>query len=138
MRLKVVLHHPTPWAAKLINHIKRNEDTKNNLSMHSRDSLRKTRPPGTGNCSLCTENQCLRYSSGQDLWQAGHRSRSGETGFSRRFCQIATAPVHRKLTSLRIFIDRTSIEVFGNDGEVCLTSLVYPSSKFDKINVTRY
>lgn len=66
------------------------------------------------------------------------RSRSGETGFSRRFCQIATAPVHRKLTSLRIFIDRTSVEVFGNDGEVCLTSLVYPSSKFDKINVTRY
>ena len=38
------------------------------------------------------------------------RSRSGLTDFSERFNEIATAPVHRKLTSLRIFVDNCSVE----------------------------
>ena len=66
------------------------------------------------------------------------RSRSGLTDFSERFNEIATAPVHRKLTSLRIFVDNCSVEVFGNDGEVCLTSLVFPSSPLTSVSVTRY
>ncbi|MGN1247448.1 MAG: DUF4980 domain-containing protein [Paludibacteraceae bacterium] len=57
------------------------------------------------------------------------RSKSGVVDFSVDFPVPATAPVQRKLTSLRIFIDRCSVEVFGNNGEVCLTSLVFPQSK---------
>ena len=56
------------------------------------------------------------------------RSKSGVVDFSADFPVPATAPVQRKLTSLRIFIDRCSVEVFGNNGEVCLTSLVFPQS----------
>lgn len=63
------------------------------------------------------------------------RSRCGNTGFSQHFAEVASAPVQRKLSSIRIFIDRCSVEVFGNNGEVCLTSLVFPSSKLDRIEV---
>lgn len=61
------------------------------------------------------------------------RSRSGETQFSQDFAVNATAPVHNRLTSIRIFIDNSSVEVFGNNGEVSLTSLVFPKSKYSKI-----
>lgn len=47
-------------------------------------------------------------------------------------------PVHRKLSSIRIFIDNSSIEVFGNNGEVCLTSLVFPSSTFSELIVNKH
>ncbi len=63
------------------------------------------------------------------------RSKSGETQFSKEFAVNATAPVINKLTSLRVFIDNSSVEVFGNNGEVCLTSIVFPKSKYNKINV---
>lgn len=56
------------------------------------------------------------------------RSSCGKTDFSPHFKTVAVAPVHRKLSSLRIFIDKSSVEVFGNNGEVCLTSLVFPSA----------
>ena len=45
---------------------------------------------------------------------------------------------HRKLSSIRIFIDNSSIEVFGNNGEVCLTSLVFPSSPLSELIVNKH
>ncbi len=63
------------------------------------------------------------------------RSKSGITDFNQNFAGKTTAPVHRKLTSLRIFVDNSSVEVFGNNGEVVLTNLVFPKSKLDKITV---
>ncbi|MBQ0073220.1 MAG: DUF4980 domain-containing protein [Prevotella sp.] len=63
------------------------------------------------------------------------RAKSGETAFSQDFAVHAVAPVHNKLTSLRFFIDKSSVEVFGNDGEVVMTSLVFPKSKYNKINI---
>lgn len=65
------------------------------------------------------------------------RSRSGITEFSQNFNVTATAPVYRKITSLRIFIDNSSIEVFGNNGEVCLTSLVFPSEPLTTLTVSK-
>ena len=63
------------------------------------------------------------------------RSKSGETGFSQDFDVNATAPVVNKLTSMRIFIDNSSVEVFGNNGEVCITSLVFPKSKYNQLTI---
>lgn len=72
------------------------------------------------------------------------RSKSGQTGFQENFLKAGgkdqapvVAPVHNKLTSLRIFIDRSSVEVFGNNGEVCITNLVFPKSKFNKVTVVK-
>ena len=63
------------------------------------------------------------------------RSHSGKVDFSQQFGVLSLAPVHRKLTSLRIFVDNCSVEVFGNDGEVCLTNLVFPKSRYTNIDV---
>lgn len=63
------------------------------------------------------------------------RSKSGEVEFSENFAVPVIAPVHKKLASLRIFIDNSSVEVFGNDGEVCITSQVFPKSKYNKISI---
>lgn len=64
------------------------------------------------------------------------RSKSGITNFNQHFASKPTvAPVHKKLTQLRIFVDNSSVEVFGNNGEVCLTNLVFPKSKFNHISV---
>lgn len=57
------------------------------------------------------------------------RSKSGLSKFSPQFPALAKAPVYRKLSNIRIFIDNCSVEVFGNNGEVCLTTLVFPQSK---------
>ncbi len=56
------------------------------------------------------------------------RTQCGETSFSEHFPAVTVAPVHRKLTSIRVFIDNSSVEVFGNNGEVVLTNLVFPQS----------
>lgn len=64
------------------------------------------------------------------------RSKSGVTSFNQHFASKPTvAPVHKKLTQLRIFVDNSSVEVFGNNGEVCLTNLVFPKSKYNHITV---
>jgi len=65
------------------------------------------------------------------------RSNSGITEFSQDFAVPAVAPVHNKITSLRIFIDNSSVEVFANNGEVCLTSLVFPKSKYNNLKITK-
>ncbi|MDO4195523.1 MAG: DUF4980 domain-containing protein [Prevotellaceae bacterium] len=65
------------------------------------------------------------------------RTKSGEVNFNQNFACVTTAPVHNKLTSLRVFIDKCSIEVFGNDGEVVLTNLIFPKSPLDKVRVSK-
>jgi sucrose-6-phosphate hydrolase SacC (GH32 family) len=57
------------------------------------------------------------------------RTKSGQTAFHPKFANVQVAPVPRKdgPTSLRIFIDTSSVEVFVNDGEQVLTSLIFPA-----------
>ena len=61
------------------------------------------------------------------------RAESGVTDFSASFPTTTAAPVHRKLKNIRIIVDNSSVEIFGNDGEVCLTNLVFPESPLTKI-----
>lgn len=61
------------------------------------------------------------------------RRHSGEKSFSELFPAVATAPVHGKLTSLRIFVDNSSVEVFGNDGKAVLTNLVFPAEPYNTL-----
>jgi len=57
------------------------------------------------------------------------RTKCGDVSFSQNFPVNTVAPLHRRLTSLRVFIDNSSVEVFGNNGEVVLTNLVFPKSQ---------
>jgi sucrose-6-phosphate hydrolase SacC (GH32 family) len=66
------------------------------------------------------------------------RTNSGIVDFSQDFpCNIA-APLLGKdhNLSLRIFIDRCSIEVFGNDGELAMTNLVFPTAPYTELSLS--
>ena len=94
-----------------------------------------------GSCRIILSNDegeefAITYDE-KNMTLTADRSKSGLTDFSRDFSVPATAPVRRKLTSARIFIDNSSVEFFGNNGEVCLTSLVFPQSKYNRITVSK-
>ena len=63
------------------------------------------------------------------------RRHSGQCSFSDAFPTVVTAPVHGSLRTLRIFIDKSSIEVFDADGRLSMTNLVFPSSPYSRISV---
>ena len=63
------------------------------------------------------------------------RRHSGQSSFSDAFPTVVTAPVHGSLRTLRIFIDKSSIEVFDADGRLAMTNLVFPSSPYNRISV---
>lgn len=63
------------------------------------------------------------------------RTQSGKTDFSSDFAAITTAPVYGKMNKLRIFIDKSSIEVFDNDGKMAMTNLVFPTKPYDKVTI---
>jgi hypothetical protein len=62
------------------------------------------------------------------------RSESGTVDFSKDFPAVTVAPanVDKELT-LRLFVDRSSIEAFGEDGKFVMTNLVFPSQPYVKM-----
>ena len=57
------------------------------------------------------------------------RRRSGYVDFHDDFAALHSAPLtSRKTIELRIVFDRSIVEVFVNDGEIVLTSLVFPAA----------
>lgn len=62
------------------------------------------------------------------------RSASGIVGFSRDFPAVTVAPVRNTdQIHLRLFIDRSSVEVFGEDGEYVMTNLVFPAEPYNRM-----
>lgn len=63
------------------------------------------------------------------------RSKSGKVDFSYEFPAVTAAPVTAgKTIHLRLFVDRSSIEAFGEDGEFVMTNLVFPSAPYNKMS----
>jgi fructan beta-fructosidase len=63
------------------------------------------------------------------------RRKAGKAIFNRDFAAAHSAPMSWKAKSVRIFLDASSIEVFVNDGELVLTSLLFPTSPWKKIEL---
>ena len=63
------------------------------------------------------------------------RTRSGQKEFSDDFAALTVAPVHGKMSQLRLFIDRSSIEAFDADGKMAMTNLVFPTKPYNKVLV---
>lgn len=62
------------------------------------------------------------------------RSESGKVDFSKDFPAVTVAPVNvDKELTLRLFVDRSSIEAFGEDGKFVITNLVFPSQPYVKM-----
>jgi fructan beta-fructosidase len=65
------------------------------------------------------------------------RQKAGKINFNRDFSAAHSAPMSWKAESLRIFMDASSIEVFVNDGELVLTSILFPSSPWKKVTLNQ-
>jgi fructan beta-fructosidase len=64
------------------------------------------------------------------------RSYAGSSLFSGEFAGSAKAPyVIGNKVQFRLFIDAASVELFVDEGKLVLTNLVFPSDKFNRINL---
>lgn len=64
------------------------------------------------------------------------RRYSGKSAFSNRFAGISKAPYTAgSILKMHIFIDAGSTELFVDDGRLVMTSIVFPTEKFNKIKL---
>lgn len=65
------------------------------------------------------------------------RSQSGIVNFSEDFKKIITAPriSNNKMIDIKIVLDKTSLEIFADDGLTTMTSIFFPESNMSKINI---
>ena len=65
------------------------------------------------------------------------RNQSGKVDFSKTFPAVTTAPLLKssKKYTLRLFLDRSSIEAFDGDGHFVMTNLVFPTTPYQHIRV---
>lgn len=80
------------------------------------------------------EKVIMTYDAKQKTF-AMDRMRSGITDFSETFPAVTTAPVYGKLSQVRIFIDRSSIEVLDAEGKMAMSNLVFPTVPYNKVTV---
>lgn len=64
-----------------------------------------------------------------------NRTKSGKMDFSKDFAAVTKAPTYGKISQLRIFIDKSSIEALDADGKMSMTNLVFPSKPYNKVTV---
>lgn len=83
------------------------------------------------------EKVVMTYSPVQQNLSFDRRS-SGEIDFSQDFPSVTVAPTfgNSKEVQLRIFIDRSSIEVFINGGRSVMTNLVFPTVPYNTLSVS--
>lgn len=66
------------------------------------------------------------------------RENSGQVDFSKGFAGIHYGPRRRRhdQMAIRLIIDRSSIELFGDKGEVAMTDLFFPNRPYDKLTIS--
>ena len=66
-----------------------------------------------------------------------NRTNSGKNSFSDVFSGIHTASREREDSDIgiQVFIDRASVEVFGDDGQTVMTEIFFPNNDFSKITI---
>lgn len=62
------------------------------------------------------------------------RRKSGQISFSKDFAAMHSAPMSWEASNLKVYVDASSIELFINDGELVMTSIVFPDSPWKKVN----
>ena len=68
---------------------------------------------------------------GYDVHRGGiylDRTKSGNVAFSSKFPSVEFAPLKLQggMVTLRVLVDRSSVEVFANDGQVTITDQIFP------------
>ena len=63
------------------------------------------------------------------------RSESGKVDFSTDFPAVTVAPTpETDNIRLRLFVDRSSIEAFGEEGKFVMTNQIFPSEPYNKMS----
>lgn len=85
---------------------------------------------GLNLCVGDNEKTVIGYNEAEEKLYVDRR-RSGNDEFSRTFPCISSGPLKKRTetTKLHIFVDRCSVEVFGNNGETTISSKIYPSAE---------
>ena len=98
-------------------------------------------PAGADSVNIVLGNEqgdhvTMTYCPASDTFSVDRRE-SGIVDFSQDFPSVTMAPAHSgdKPLKLRIFIDRSSIEVFGRDGRFAMTNLVFPNSPYTTLSL---
>ena len=65
------------------------------------------------------------------------RMQSGVVDFSDKFPAVTSSPTFEKngKINLRIFMDKSSMELFGNNGQFVMTNLVFPNSPYTNLSI---
>ena len=65
------------------------------------------------------------------------RRESGVVDFSDKFPAITTSPTFEKdgKINVRIFVDKSSMELFGNNGQFVMTNLVFPNNPYTTLSM---
>jgi sucrose-6-phosphate hydrolase SacC (GH32 family) len=65
------------------------------------------------------------------------RTKSGNVGFDANFAGRHEAPLlsRQGRVTLRVLVDRSSVEVFGNGGQVPITDRIYPPSRVQSVEL---
>lgn len=99
-------------------------------------------PGKSGSISLVLSNDngeksVLTYAPDNETLSFDRRE-SGVVDFSQDFPAVTVTPTFNRgeTLPLRIFIDRSSIEVFANEGKGVMTNLVFPTSPYNKLTIT--
>lgn len=80
------------------------------------------------------EEVVMRYDAKAQTFSMD-RTKSGKMDFSTDFPAVTKAPTFGKISQLRIFIDKSSIEVFDAEGKMAMTNLVFPNKPYNKVTI---
>lgn len=62
------------------------------------------------------------------------RTKSGNTSFSQSFAAVTSAPIEQQGSyTLRLLIDKCSIEAFDGEGKFTMTNLVFPTEPYNHV-----
>ncbi len=66
------------------------------------------------------------------------RTRSGIVDFSENFPAVTESPTFEDSgrVALRIFVDKSSVELFGDDGHFAMTNLVFPTEPYTTLSLS--
>ena len=82
------------------------------------------------------EKVVMRYDA-KNRTMSFDRRESGIVDFSQKFPAVTVSPTFEKdgKINLRLFIDRSSIELFGNNGQFVMTNLVFPNAPYTTLSM---
>ena len=92
-----------------------------------------------GNATITLSNDkgekvVMNYDAKAEIFSMD-RTKSGKMDFSSDFAATTKAPTYGKISQLRIFIDKSSIEVLDAEGKMAMTNLVFPSKPYNKVTI---